>query len=213
MITLFTERVERERNKASAAVLVASWILVLAGVSFLAYAGYVTADAAIYQRIQSAKFASPKPSPISTTAHGRRTQLRKNVVPDDVIGEIRIPRLSMKAVVVEGDSPRILRRAVGHVPTTPLPGDYGNVALAGHRDTFFRPLRNIRLGDEVTFEAPGEILRYEVTSTQVVSPDEITVLAPSAGKELTLITCFPFSYVGAAPNRFVVRARQIAETP
>ena len=213
MITLFTARVEHRRNKALTAVRAASWILVLAGVGFLAYAGYVTADAAIYQRIQSAKFASPKPSPISTTAHGSRTQPRRSLAPGEVIGEIQVPRLNMKAVVVEGDSPRILRRAVGHVPATPLPGDYGNVALAGHRDTFFRPLRNIRLGDEVTFDALGQTLRYEVTSMQVVSPDEIRVLAPSAGKELTLITCFPFTYVGAAPNRFVVRASQIVETP
>jgi sortase A len=136
---------------------------------------------------------------------------RRGFAVGEVIGEIRIPRLGLKAIVVEGESLRILRRAIGHVPGTAFPGDSGNVALAGHRDTFFRPLHDIHLGDSITFDAAGRQFRYEVESIQVVSPKEIKVLLPTTSRELTLITCFPFAYIGSAPNRFVVRATQVAD--
>ena len=93
-----------------------------------------------------------------------------------------------------------------------MPGESGNIALAAHRDTFFRPLRRIQHGDIVTVDIPGQQFRYEVESTQIVSPDESRVLQASTRRELTLITCFPFAYVGRAPNRFVVRAHEIGSS-
>jgi sortase A len=126
---------------------------------------------------------------------------------------MEIPRLGLKVIVVQGDSPRILRRAVGHIRETALPGESGNVALTGHRDTFFRPLRNIRSGDEITFKTVDAEVHYQVKSTAIVPPSDISVLQPTSEPTLTLITCFPFYYVGAAPNRFIVRARQIGSLP
>ena len=94
-----------------------------------------------------------------------------------------------------------------------MPGEWGNVVLAGHRDTFFRPLRHIRIGDIITLRSfQGEAFQYRVESTSVVSPTDIEVLEPLNGRKLTLITCFPFNYVGAAPNRFIVRAVEVAPT-
>jgi sortase A len=94
-----------------------------------------------------------------------------------------------------------------------LPGEWGNVALAGHRDTFFRPLRDIQLGDEIRFRTSEHSFDYLVESIEVVAPNDTQVLEPSTGHDLTFITCFPFYYVGHAPKRFVVRAREVDRTP
>jgi sortase A len=126
---------------------------------------------------------------------------------------MEVPRLGLKVIVVQGDSPRILRRAVGHIRETALPGESGNVALTGHRDTFFRPLRNIQSGDAITVKTLDAEFRYRVESTTVVPPSDISVLQASRERTLTLITCFPFYYLGAAPNRFIVRARQVGPLP
>jgi sortase A len=130
-------------------------------------------------------------------------------VEGEVIGEIQVPRLGLKAIVVQGDSPANLKRAVGHLSKSALPGEWGNVALAGHRDTFFRTLRDIRLGDEIKFKTRERSFEYLVESIEVVAPTDIRVLESSTGHDLTLLTCFPFHYVGPAPNRFVVRAREV----
>ena len=211
MITIFTAPAERRLSTAATVVLPASWVLLFTGITFVAYAGYVIADAAVYQRIQTTTLESAKPTAYHHASIGMAS--RHKLAIGEVIGEIRVPRLGIKAIVLEGDSQKILRRAVGHVPSTALPGEIGNSALAGHRDALFRSLRNIRLGDLVTFQTSEGEFRYEVNSVQIVSPDEVKVLLPSTAKELTLITCFPFSYVGSAPNRYIVRATQLAEIP
>jgi sortase A len=211
MMTLFTTALKERRSNAARVMLAASWIAIVSGGALLAYAAYLTADTAVYQRIQTTSLKSTKPA--FARSESEQTPPPRSVAIGDVIGEIGVPRLGMKAIVVEGDSMKILRRAVGHVPGTAFPGESGNAALAGHRDTLFRPLRNIRLGDTITFDFPGRQLRYEVRSSQVVTPDETRVLVSTGSKELTLITCFPFSYVGSAPSRYVIRASQVAESP
>jgi sortase A len=122
------------------------------------------------------------------------------------IGRIEMPRLSLSAVAREGIDERTLDLAIGHVPGTALPGDAGNAAFAAHRDTFFRPLRRVHTGDVVTVNTPRGRFRYIVTTTRVVSPDDVSVLDPTNDATLTLVTCYPFSYIGGAPYRFVVRA-------
>jgi sortase A len=123
-----------------------------------------------------------------------------------VVGRVEIPRVGVSAVVREGDDARVLRGAVGHIPGTALPGEVGNAALAGHRDTFFRGLRNIRKGDEIVVRTPAGDARYLVRNTRVVEPTDVSVLAPAEGSMLTLVTCYPFNYIGAAPRRFIVNA-------
>jgi sortase A len=127
-----------------------------------------------------------------------------------LIGRIGIPRLSFSAIVVEGIDRATLRRAIGHIPGTALPGQPGNVGLAGHRDALFRPLRNLKVDDEIRFSTPSGDFRYEVESLRIVDPNDVSVLAASGQNVLTLVTCYPFYYVGPAPKRWIVRARQVS---
>jgi sortase A len=134
------------------------------------------------------------------------TAPRTRLAPGSLVGRIELPRVGVEAVVREGDDTRVLRRAVGHIPETALPGEVGNAGPAGHRDTFFSGLRNVRPGDRIVVTTPTSIARYEVRSTRVVEPTDVSVLAPTPTSTLTLVTCYPFNYLGAAPQRFVVRA-------
>jgi sortase A len=124
----------------------------------------------------------------------------------DVFGKISIPRLAISAIIAEGVDDATLRRAVGHFPESSTPGKKGTVALAGHRDTFFRRLGHIRLHDQITLETPNGVYRYQVIRTEVVSPDHIEVIRSSPESDLTLVTCYPFGYLGHAPDRFIIQA-------
>jgi sortase A len=122
------------------------------------------------------------------------------------LGRIEIRRIGVAAMIMEGTDAKVLQRAVGHVAGTALPGEQGNIAIAGHRDTFFRALRNIRQDDEITLTTLNGTYSYRVDSTQVVEPDDTEVIGASPNPILTLVTCYPFYYVGPAPKRFIVRA-------
>jgi sortase A len=128
----------------------------------------------------------------------------------DLIGLIKVPRLGLSVIIIEGTSARILRRAAGHISGTALPGQPGNVGIAGHRDTFFLPLQNIRTNDTITLTTLVGEYRYRVVSTRIVSPTDVAVLKRSGNQILTLVTCYPFYFVGAAPDRFIVRAERIS---
>jgi sortase A len=126
-----------------------------------------------------------------------------------VLGRLEIPRLDLSVVVAEGIDRRTLRRAAGHVPGTAAPGGPGNAAIAGHRDGVFRPLEGAARDDLVVFETPAGRFRYRVKSVAVVPPGATHLLAPTAEPTLTLITCYPFTFLGPAPDRFVVRAERL----
>jgi sortase A len=119
----------------------------------------------------------------------------------------------MSMMVREGVDRKTLRLAVGHIPGTALPDHLGNVGVAGHRDTFFRRLEDVKAKDEIDFSTPQGDFKYEVESWTLVDPADVAVLAPSSEKLLTMVTCYPFHYVGNAPKRFIVRARQVAGIP
>jgi LPXTG-site transpeptidase (sortase) family protein len=125
-----------------------------------------------------------------------------------LIGRLEIPRIGLSAIVLEGDDKRTLQLGVGHLRGTALPGAPGNVVLAAHRDTFFRPLRNIREGDRITVTTTHGIQDYWVDSAAVVDPDHTQALQASLQPTLTLVTCYPFAYIGTAPQRFIVQARE-----
>ena len=129
--------------------------------------------------------------------------------PGDLVGRLEIPRLHLSAIVLEGDDDRTLKLGVGHVPGTSLPGGRGNVALAAHRDSYFRPLRGIRAADEIEMTTPERSYRYRVDSVRIVDPGAVEVLRDSAAPSLTLVTCYPFGWVGNAPKRFIVRASRV----
>jgi sortase A len=127
----------------------------------------------------------------------------------DVIGRIEIPRLEISTIVFEGTGANVLSIGVGHVPGSPLPGQQGNVVLAAHRDTFFRPLRDIRKLDRIALVTPSGTHSYSVDSATIVTPDHTEVLGSAPGAILTLVTCYPFDWFGHAPKRFIVRAHEL----
>ncbi len=131
--------------------------------------------------------------------------------PGAVVGRMEIPRLGLSAMVFEGSSDSVLRRGIGHLPNSAMPGRPGNVALTGHRDTFFRPLRDVSAHDEIIVTTPQGRYRYRVESTKIVAPTDLSVLKSAGEPRLTLITCYPFHFIGAAPKRFVVRAYLLPE--
>ncbi len=178
----------------------AFYIFLAVGLLAIGYAGYTIVDAQTYQAIHLREFSEYAP-----IVEQHRPEIGEQV------GEIEIPRLALKTVILQGESPLVLRRGVGHLPETPMPGERGNIGLAGHRDSFFRPLRQIRSGDLITLHTLKERFQYRVESTRIVSPSDVDVLSASDRRELTLITCFPFNYVGAARDRFIVRAFQVSE--
>lgn len=127
----------------------------------------------------------------------------------DPLGEISIPRLGLSALIAEGVDETTLRHAVGHFPESSSPESVGTVALAGHRDTFFRPLANVRLHDLVMLQTPRGKYQYEVVHTAVVGPEHVEVIQSSPQSDLTLVTCYPFRYIGQAPMRFIVQAVRV----
>ena len=138
---------------------------------------------------------------------------RSEAATSGLVGQIRIARLGLDAMVAEGDDRRTLRNAVGHLPETAFPGERGNVVLAGHRDSFFRGLKDIRESDRIDLITPDGIFTYRVVKTMIVSPERTEVLESGNASTLTLVTCYPFHYVGKAPKRFIVRAQQVFSEP
>jgi sortase A len=129
------------------------------------------------------------------------------------VGMIEIPAVGLETRVLEGSDAATLRLAVGHIPGTALPGPSGNVGLAGHRDTFFRSLRRIKVGDEIRFTTVTGTFKYRVISLRVVLPGAIEVLNDTQLPTLTLVTCYPFDFIGTAPQRLIVHAEMVPHSP
>lgn len=179
----------------------------------LGYSLYVWGDARLYQvqenraldalltRAHAAAASAPTRSPALAPAPARPA-----IESGGLIGRIDIARLGVSAVIRAGTDAHTLRLAVGHIPGTALPGEHGNMGLAGHRDTFFRRLRDIHAGDAIQVVTAAGHYDYRVRDTRIVDPSNVSVLDPSRDTELTLVTCYPFTWIGSAPQRFIVRA-------
>ena len=173
--------------------------LFIGGILALAYCASILVDAEFFQLRESReldaalRFTASTPPPLLTAG---------------LIGRLEIPRLGISSMVLEGTGASTLRRAVGHIKGTPLPGQLGNIGFSAHRDTYFRPLRNIRRNDVITVTTQAGIYRYRVLTTQIVLPSDVGVLAGGSNQVLTLVTCYPFYFIGSAPKRFIVRAER-----
>jgi sortase A len=191
----------------------AQWIdrmAFLLGIGCLVWALTSWAHAAIYQfHARNQLKLVLTAAPVSRATRGPEVAVPTGPA-DSLIGWLEIPRLAVSAAVLEGDDDRTLEVAVGHLPDTALPWEDGNVALAGHRDTFFRPLEQVRVGDDVRLATRHGEFQYRVRRLAVVDPENVWVLNPSGHVGLTLITCYPFRYVGSAPKRYVVQAERLA---
>jgi sortase A len=187
-------------------------LLFASAVLTLGYCGLVVIDSWSFQRAERRQFEQLLPVR-QTTGHPEPTRApgkyASPALRGDLIGLIKIPRLDMSVIVVEGTTASVLRRAAGHIPGTALPGQVGNVGISGHRDTFFQPLEKIRPSDLIVLTTLVGEYHYRVVSTKIVSPYDVAVLKNSGAEILTLVTCYPFYYVGPAPDRFIVRAERI----
>jgi LPXTG-site transpeptidase (sortase) family protein len=183
--------------------------LILAGALMLAGWGYSLLQELRFERAATGLLEGKIHSNgIVSRLDSHRNQLLVQPRPGDIIGRIDIPRIHVSVIVLEGSNSRILRFGAGHIQGTALPGTRGNIAIAAHRDTFFRPVRDIRPNDIITLTTLRGIFQYRVDGTEIVDPDDIQVLYRTRDPQLTLVTCYPFYYLGAAPKRFIVHARQ-----
>jgi sortase A len=131
--------------------------------------------------------------------------------PGTWIARLEIPSVRLATTVLEGTDDRTLSRGSGHIEDTPFPGGTGNVGIAGHRDTVFRPLRHIHLGDEMKLTTADRVYHYKISKTLIVTPDDVYVLDPTEQPTLTLVTCYPFDFIGHAPRRFIVQAALVSD--
>jgi sortase A len=182
-------------------------VCAMAGFVCLLWYSSVTFRAAQFQHSESANLDRQRPAEQPTIERPRSSSTKR---PDHaMIGRLEIPRVDLSVMVVNGDDDATLQVAAGHLPDTPLPWELGNSAVAGHRDSFFRPLSKIKLHDTMTLKTPHGEFHYAVSSVRVVEPNDLSVLAQNGRSSLTLVTCYPFSYVGRAPKRFIVRADHV----
>ena len=184
------------------------WVTLLAGASLLAWPVFVTLESQLTQwsgerqllaapQTTTEKIVEPNPGlPAGKRRHPSGA----------VLGRFEVPRLQLSYVVLEGTAARTLDKSIGHVEGTADIGESGNIGIAGHRNTHFRKLEWIRRGDEIKLSSPNTEFCYRVEWVRLFKPGDVEVLDPSHGPALTLVTCFPFEYVGSAPLRFVVRA-------
>jgi sortase A len=187
----------------------AQYLFAAAGVAALGYCLAVYVGAKVYQAREARNFERELSQLDAGNAAPGGTVPVMAPQNGGVIGRIDIPRIGVSVMVVEGVADGELRRAAGHIPGTALPGEPGNVGIAAHRDTFFRPLRFIQRNDTITVSTLQGAYRYRVVATKIVGPQDIQVLYPTGHDTLTLVTCFPFDYVGSAPKRFIVQADRL----
>jgi sortase A len=173
----------------------------IAGVGLLVYAGAQLAESYVVQRDETLKFDRA----LAQNVYSRNTV----DITGSPIGKLSIPSARIAAIVLEGADSKTLSVAPGHIPGTAFPSEDGNVGIAGHRDTFFRNLENIRQGDSITLSTLDGDYIYKVDWTEVVDPTQLDVLEPSTGPTLTLVTCYPFHVIGPAPMRYIVRGHLV----
>ena len=221
-------------RRAYFALLWSSRLLLIVGIVALGANGLIYAQAHFYQATLKSQYergsgSSNRSNILGQRVHPPLTQTLKSdsdtpsiVTPSGLIltalhltiprsqeasiRKIEIPSIRLAAMVLEGEDEETLRLAVGHISGTAVPGPSGNVGLAGHRDTFFRPLQRIHIGDMIWVSTDASAFQYRVTSTLVVHPEDVQVLDDTQRPTLTLVTCYPFHYIGSAPKRFIVHA-------
>ncbi len=183
----------------------------LSGVAVLAlgYWAWVVIGAQVHYAVQDHRLQALSVQAAPAIEHHLAAATRAEMGRTGLIGRLEVPRLGLAVIVEEGVDKGTLRHAAGHVPGTPLPGEPGNVVVAAHRDTLFRPLKDIHKGDELRFVTPDGSFQYEVVKTEIVNPSDTDVLTSGSDGEATLITCYPFGFIGPAPERFVVQATRL----
>jgi len=181
------------------------YLLFIAGFIALAYVGFALLEARSHQIYEKQALNDQ----IRTAVSAKIPQVKPILHGGDLLGRLDIPRLGVSVAVLQGTTSRVLRLGAGHIDATALPGEPGNSGIAGHRDTFFRGLKDIRNRDDIQLQTATGLLHYEVDWIRIVEPNDTTVLdSTTPDSTLTLVTCYPFYFVGPAPKRFIVHARK-----
>ncbi len=173
-------------------------LLVLTGAAAVAAAlgGYL--EAPLWRAVHAEEVISPEA--------GRADPTSLKAEAGEPVARLRIPRIELDVAVIEGTRPKDLLKAPGHLTGTGLPGEPRNCIVAGHRDLHFRRLGALESGDRIELDAGGTRREYRVEWTRIVRPSETSLLSPGDREALTLVTCYPFRYIGRAPRRYIVRA-------
>jgi LPXTG-site transpeptidase (sortase) family protein len=186
--------------------------LLALGVGLAAWCAAILVEARFHQ---SARIPPPPLTVTQTLLPGDRGDVKASAPPPPdagtMLGKLSAPSVKLSTVVLEGSDDKTLSRGSGHIEDTPFPGEAGNVGIAGHRDTTFRALRNIHIGDALEYRTAGRLYRYRISKTMIVGPDDVYVLDPTPQPALTLVTCYPFEFIGHAPRRFIVRAEFVGD--
>jgi LPXTG-site transpeptidase (sortase) family protein len=184
--------------------------LLAAGVVLAAWCATIIIEARYYHALPippAATAALPgEELRVPTDTHASRPSPPPPVEPGGWIARLEAPSVHMSATVLEGSDDGTLAHGAGHIEDTALPGDPGNFGIAGHRDTTFRPVRHLHVGDPLTIATANHIYRYRITRTMIVNPQDVSVLDNADHPTLTLVTCYPFEFIGHAPRRFIVSA-------
>jgi sortase A len=195
----------RPKGRGSGA-LILRWtarIVLAIGVILLAWVGWVMIQGRFYQASVTEYLKEQRKLPQRPAG-----PIEAELVEGQTLGRMDIPRLGLSVAIFQGTKSKTLRIGAGHIEGTAIPGEAGNSGIAAHRDTFFRPLENIRTNDEIQIETARGFSHYQVDSIKIVAPDDIAVLEPTTESGVTLVTCYPFYFVGAAPKRFIVHAHK-----
>jgi sortase A len=194
-----------ERALLAAGLVLGAWVLLVIAQNW--YYARMPVPAAETDDLERGRWLpGEEATPVGTSGRAGR-----EVVRGRWLARLEAPTVDLAATVLEGSDDRTLRRAAGHIESTPLPGEPGNIGIAGHRDTTFYPVRNLKAGDPLTLTTAGSVFDYRVSKTMIVDPQDVEVLDPTEQPALTLVTCYPFNFIGNAPKRFIVRAELVAE--
>jgi len=188
-------------------------VLLCLGAATAAWCAAVWLETQYMQRFavpRAAVHALPGDSGATTRGTSGR---RASVELGTVVARLDAPSVRLSTAVLEGSDDEILNRAAGHIEDTAFPGERGNIGIAGHRDTIFRPLRRLRVGDALNLSTSDRVYRYRISKTMIVAPEDVYVLDPTTRPSLTLVTCYPFDFIGHAPKRYIVRAELVGDAP
>ncbi len=190
-------------------LLIAAWIAAYAHKTVLSHRDLVRFESALHARVTPARVLPGEAPPDQTLWSKERVRAYEESLrqkSSDPLAILRIPKIGLEVAVLDGTDDLTLNRAVGHIADTPKPGENGNVGIAGHRDGFFRGLKDVAPGDTMELETLAGKETYRVDDIWIVNPEDVHVLDPTPGRAITLVACYPFYFVGSAPKRYIVRA-------
>ncbi|WP_306009537.1 class D sortase [Bacillus sp. MMSF_3328] len=194
-------------------LLYSAIIFILAGGGLLLFSVKEAAEQS--QQTEEALEAAKRTLPIKEAAlPSKERPAEKPIIPvfktGDIIGILEIPALKAELPIIEGTDEEELEKGVGHYAGTVFPGQKDQILLSGHRDTVFRKIGELKMGDELVVKMPYGDFTYEIINSFIVDADDTTVIKPTAPEEiLTLSTCYPFYFVGSAPERYILTAKRV----